>query len=420
MVKKKKILVLGAGVAGIRCVQDLTRMLDFNECEIVLVDKENFHVYRADLYEVATAFNRRITEKCLVDLSGTVATPIRDLIDVRRVDFLKDEVLDVDARRRRVSLRKNGWIKYDFLVVALGSETNYFGIQGLKENCFPLKNVRDALAINCHLDQFFQRLWKSGVKRDVHIVVGGGGATGVEVAGELIGFVRRICRKYEYPDRRVVVSVIEATDKLGGMNEKGSEVILHRLKKLGVRVLSGNFIKEVTDKFVVVREAAGAGRNFPYDILIWTGGVAVNRVVQNTLGSRVKGGAVAVDQFLRSVHDRKIFVAGDAAYFKMPDGGRLEMLAQAAYQEGGLIAENLARIFEGRRLLKFKPSMMHYVVPVGGKFGVWMTGGGWIFKGWWVWVVKRLIYLRYAMMVLPFGAAIKKWLHSRKIFAGND
>ncbi|MBI2634759.1 FAD-dependent oxidoreductase [Candidatus Peregrinibacteria bacterium] len=376
---RKKIVVLGAGIAGIRIVQDLADRISTRKWQIILVDLENAHVYRADLYEVATAFNSRITEKCLVELKKTVATPIADLIDRKTVKFMQDEVVGIDSSGKKVRLKKNGIVKYDFLAVALGSETNYFEIPGLKKYGLPLKTVENAIKINYRLNRFFVDLRKNGARKNVNIYVGGGGATGVEVAGELIGFVKKICGKYDYPIDKVKVVLVEAARFLAGMNEKGTKIILKRLAKLGVK-----------------------------------------EIVRETIGDKTRGGAIAVNSFLQKVDDPCVFAAGDNAWFEMKNGGRLEMLAQAAYQEGALIAKNILRMIDGEEMIEFKPTRMHYVVPVGGKFGVWMVDDGRVFSGWWVWLVKRLIYLKYAMSIMPFRKAVKKWLHSRKVFAGND
>lgn len=403
--------MLGAGIAGIRIVQDLADRISTRKWQIILVDLENAHVYRADLYEVATAFNSRITEKCLVELKKTVATPIADLIDRKTVKFMQDEVVGIDSSGKKVRLKKNGIVKYDFLAVALGSETNYFEIPGLKKYGLPLKTVENAIKINYRLNRFFVDLRKNGARKNVNIYVGGGGATGVEVAGELIGFVKKICGKYDYPIDKVKVVLVEAARFLAGMNEKGTKIILKRLAKLGVKVLLKCPIKKVEKKFL---------NKMPMDILIWTGGVAVKKIVRETLGDKTRGGAIAVNSFLQKVDDPCVFAAGDNAWFEMKNGGRLEMLAQAAYQEGALIAKNILRMIDGEEMIEFKPTRMHYVVPVGGKFGVWMVDDGRVFSGWWVWLVKRLIYLKYAMSIMPFRKAVKKWLHSRKVFAGND
>lgn len=425
--KARKIVVLGGGVAGIRMVQDLAKKIS-GGYEIILIDKSRVHVFRGDLYEVATAFNKKITDRCLTELKETVATPIIKLIDPDRVRFICDEILEICHNESLVRLRDAGNLHYDYLVVALGSETNYFGIPGLKENSFAMKTVEDAIKINCHLDQPF-----SSRVRDVHIAIGGGGATGVEMACEMVGAVSRLCKKYKYPSDKVFVHLIEGTDTLIALPGRGTGIVLKRLKKLGVVVHLQRFIAKVTKSEITLKSSDCKLQTIKSDILIWTGGVMVNPVVADCLGSKNCRGAIKVNPFLQSEKYRNVFAAGDNAYVMWgtdPESGQghaigvyrakpLPMLAQVAYQEGALIADNLFRLICGKQMIPFKCGKLMLLVPLGGKYALFKTDGK-IFAGFWCWMLKRLVYFKYALSIMPFWRALGKLKRSTKVFVEND
>lgn len=417
-----RIVILGGGFVGIRAAQDLAK-----KCieaglkrEIIVVDKETAHIFQSDLYEVATAFNRKITNRCMLQLKETVATPIRKLL-FGKGRFIHDEVMGIDGDKRIVHLRDSGKLKYDYLVVAMGSEVNYFNIPGLKDNSMTMKTVQDGLKFNCHLDQFFKELGERKVSRIVNIVIGGGGATGVEMASELIGSLRKLCGKYQYDCKKVNVELIEGTEKLLGLDDKGTDLVLARLKKLGVQVYLQTLIGKVEKKEIILKSRDGKLKKKFYDILVWTGGVMVNPVVAESLGAKKYGGAIPVNPFLQSYDDRNVFAGGDNAFFedeKNP-GKRLPMLGSIAVEEGSVLAENVFRLIQGKEMKCFVPGKLQMVVPIGAKYAVWRSGDS-LFSGLWVWFVRRLIYLKYALSILPFWAAVRKWWRSNEIFIDND
>lgn len=422
MVAIRKVVILGGGFAGIRVAQDLARkfIAARMKLEIILVDKESVHVFRADLFEVATAFNKKITEKCLTQLKETIATPIHRLV-AGRARFIQDEVSGIDSDKRVVHLKNTGELKYDYLIVTLGSETNYFNIPGLRENAMAMKTVQDGIKFNCRLDEFFKDLWGRKISRTVNIVIGGGGPTGVEMAAELIGSLKKLCKKYDYDCRKINVELIEGTDKLLGMEGQGTELVLARFKRLGVQIYLQNLIQKVEKKELILKSTGGKIKKKFYDILVWTGGVMVNPVVAASLGRKKYGGAILVNPFLQSAKNRNIFAAGDNAFF--PDhanpGKRLPMLGSVAVEEGSVLAENVFYLIQGREMRNFEHGKTQMIIPIGGKYAIWKSGER-LFSGAWVWVIRRLVYLKYALSILPFWAAMKKFLRSTEIFMDND
>ncbi|MBL4694105.1 FAD-dependent oxidoreductase [Candidatus Gracilibacteria bacterium] len=410
---KKRVLILGAGFAGLRVAQDLQGQKGL---KVTVVDSSRSHVYKADLYEVATAFNDEITKQCLIDLRETVATPFEDLLK----DFVCDKVVKIFPEKNYVRLKKGGRIDYDFLVVALGSTTNFYGIKGLEKYSLQMKDANDALKINCHIDQYFQQLWKKGIVKDVVINVGGGGATGVETVAEMCGFVKKICKKYKYPVGRVKVQLIEGGNNLVNLHPAGTRLVAKRLRKLKVKVLTGHLIAGL-EKDKVKCKFRGKVKTLPSDVFIWTGGVMVNSVVSASFGSRETRGAIMINEYLHSVKYPNVFAAGDNVYLENPyeKGRSLPMLASIAMREGKVLARNVLAVCRGEEFEAYNPGEPTWVVPIGGKYAIWWFKGR-LYSGVWVWFLRRLIDFWYLVGILPFGKALAKWWRSNRVFVSND
>ncbi len=411
----KNIIILGAGFAGLTTVQNLQSKLPKNY-KITLIDENANHLFRADLYEVATAFNKKITNECLTQLKKTVATPITQLISPK-VRFFQDKVLKIDPKKRQITLSKNKSLTYHYLVVALGSVTNYFSIPGLEKYSVPLKTIQDAVKINCHLDQIFHDLWRKKQARDIFITVGGGGATGVETAGELVGAIKKLCKKYRFPRDKVHLQIIEGTDALGAFSKPDSKLIEKRLAQKNIKVYLKHFIKKVTKSKIFLE---GKTKEINSDFLLWTGGVMVNPVSAKTLGTSETRGAIPTNEFLQHPLHPEIFAAGDNAYFLDPNTKtRLPMLAQIAIDQGRAISSNILSGLKKSTLKPYKPKQPLYILPIAGRYAIGKIGGK-IFFGTLMWYLRRLISLKYLLSIMPFTKAIRKWHHGSKIFLEND
>ncbi|MEK9159450.1 MAG: FAD-dependent oxidoreductase [Patescibacteria group bacterium] len=416
----KNILIVGAGVAGLHCAQRLAKKAPAN-ARIMLVDSSDVHTLKADLYEVATAFNKEITDECMVQLKAAVATPIVSLVDPERVHFLQDSVMAIDTAKKTVKLKKNKVLHYDILVLALGSVTNFFKVPGIEKYAFPLKTVHEALAINCHLDRLFRERWTSRSKaKAIHITIGGGGATGVEMASELYASLKKLCRKYKFPRAKVHVQLVQSGQDLGGLDDKGTEKILSRLEGMGVCVYRGFRISKVTEDSVLMKDSKNKLKTLPNSMLIWTAGVSVHPVVA-ALGDAKKGGAVEVDATLESKKFPKVFAAGDNAFLEDPKkpGSRVPMLAYAAWQEGNVVADNIVRSMRKEKLRDYNPGDAWMILPLGGKFAAFKCGP-FLITGFAAWLLRRLVIFRYHFSTMSFRRAFKKWHKGGELFEQND
>jgi len=199
---------------------------------------------------------------------------------------------------------------------------------------------------------------------------------------------------------------------LAALNRTGTKVVTRRLNQLGVKIYFNHYIGKVEKKSLYFK---GEGA-IPSDVLIWTGGVMVNKLVQKFLGTSKLRGAIEVNHFLQSKSDPRIFAAGDNAFYSKQAG----MFAQVAYKQGACVADNLVSLVKGKGALRpFKFEHEHYLLPLGGTYAIWRFRGR-IFSGTWVWALRRLVFFRYALTILPLRKSLVKLFKGTKIFVQND
>lgn len=414
----KKVLILGAGFAGLKIAKDLSKCCD-GRFKITLVDKSKFHSYTPDLYEIASSPHQEITEECLLELKEAVATEISKIVDKKKVEVILDEVIEILPKSNEVVLKGEKILKYDYLAICLGAVSNTYNIPGLEQFSYSVKSTQDAVVINCHLDSYFRELWKRKQKKEIVISVGGGGATGVEFASELSGYIRFLCKKYKYPADHVRLQIIQGTNELIGLGKEVSTIALDRLHKKNVQVVFGKYVNKVFPDSIELKSKSGKIKKVNSDMLMWTGGVKVNPVVSQWLGSKDCNGAILVNEFLQSEKYENIFAAGDNACFIDENGNKALMLAQIAYKEGQLIAKNILHLLNDCDMEAFHIPKYLYVIPIGGKFGI-VKYGDKIYSGFWCWVLRRATDLWYAFQILPFWKALRKWMHGNQVFVRND
>ena len=407
---KKRVLILGGGVGGLRAAQDLAGSLP-STFEIVLVDRADRHVLRADLYEVATIFQEFFTEDdCFFKLKDTVSTPLSELIP-GRVRFLQDEIVELDAKSRSVVLRREGKLEADFILVALGSTSNYFGVRGAKDYAFPLKTVSDALKLNCKISQLLTRLWHGEHDGPLRICVAGGGPTGVEFCFELAGAIQKLSEMRGEDASRVKIELIQSGDKLAGFQQEMTDIIASRMKEFGIKLHLKSRVVSVGKRSLRLKFSNGKEKRFACDALVWTCGVKVSPIVQAAFG-----GPAAVKPSLEVAAYPKVFAVGDNAFLAArPQPG----LASVALKQGAHAAENILRIVAGRSVIPFKGKADRLILRLGGPYAV-MKWGRFELKGFAIWVLRRLWILRYLSSVSPLRKAFKKWLRNGEILILND
>ena len=376
---KHKIIIAGAGFGGVRAALKLARN---DSCEVTVVsDRDTFRYYPA-LYATATGHTH---EESLIKLSEIFAGT--------NVTFVKDTLKGLEPGRKKL-IGKKGTYRYDSLILALGTVTNYFGIKGLSEYSFGIKSEHEVNTLKSHLHENLTE----AKKLDPNYVVIGAGPTGVELAASLRSYIQEISYSHHLRQHSARVDLIEAVDRvLPRMSPKASALVEKRLKSLGITMMLNSKVEGETADDLTVN-----GKHIPTHTVIWTSGVANNPFFTKHTDCfpLAPNGKVQVDAFLQG--RPSVYVIGDNAL--TPFSG----LAQTALYDADFVARNIQRQLSHLKPRKYKPRRPPVVVPVGKDWAIFeygkLTFGGRL--GSWV---RRAADLIGYMDILPFSKAIKIW-----------
>ncbi|MGV3657860.1 MAG: NAD(P)/FAD-dependent oxidoreductase [Chitinophagaceae bacterium] len=343
--QKKKIVVVGGGFAGINFIK---RMDDSRHYEITLVDQNNYHFFPPLLYQVATAFIE----------PSNITYPFRRMFQGKKnLRFHLGTLVKVNAENNTIET-DTGMLEYDYLVLAVGTVTNYFGMENVKRGSLPMKTIDDALNMRNHILLNMEKAVRSQdpTEREslLNIVIAGGGPTGVEVAGMLAEMGRNIVTK-EYPEfrsKRPRIYLVDAGPVLlGPMSEKAQAEALKELQKLGVRIKLNTPVKDYQDGNVVLAN----GEVLPTQTLIWASGVTGQEVPGLPAEVIARGRRIMVDEYNAVKGFPNVFALGDICMqttdAAFPNGH--PQLAQVAIQQGQLLAKNLERLHRGEDMKPF-------------------------------------------------------------------
>lgn len=340
-----RVIIIGGGFGGI----SLAKKLHKKEFQVVLLDKHNYHTFQPLLYQVSTGGLE----------PDSIAYPIRKVIhDFPNTYFRLAEVLEVDTAANLVKTNI-GDLKYDYLVVATGSTTNFFGNKNIETNSMSMKSIPESLNLrSLILENFEQALLTDDLhEREalMNFVIVGGGPTGVELAGALAEIKKGILPK-DYPDldtRRAQINLIQGGDRiLPAMSEVASKKAEQFLERLGVNVWKNVRVNDYDGKVATTNTETV----FNTATLVWAAGVkavCLNGLDAKDLLSR--GNRIKVNDFHQVKSYENIFALGDVAQLeseKYPHGH--PMMAQPAIQQGENLGENLVRLSEDKPLIPFK------------------------------------------------------------------
>lgn len=356
----KQILILGGGYGGLLSALSAREHFGVNDAQITLVNRFPTHQIITELHRLAAG---NLSEKA-------VALPLDKLLRNANVNLRIGTVKEIKPDERTVALEGGGKLSYDMLVVALGSETAFFGIPGLQENSFILKSVNDANRLREHVENCIAEYSRTKNKADATIVVGGGGLTGVELVGEYADMKSELARKYGIsPDEITLYCVEAAPSILPGFPPELVDRATKSLQNRGVTFLTGLPITKMDGKTVELKD----GSTIETSTLVWTGGVQGNSVVAGC-GIEVNRGRAVVNEFLQSASHPDIFVAGDSAVVMGPEGRPFPPTAQLAWQMGELIGYNMFAYTKGGALAPFVPVFSGTLGSLGRKDGIGTIG----------------------------------------------
>ncbi|MCU9612814.1 NAD(P)/FAD-dependent oxidoreductase [Caldibacillus lycopersici] len=343
-VNKPKVVILGAGYGGLLTAVRLQKLVGVNDAEITLINKNDYHYETTWLHEASAGTLHH----------DRVRYNIADVINRSKVNFVQDSVEEIKADEKKVIL-SNGEVTYDYLVVALGGESETFGIKGLKENAFTITSVDSSRQIREHIEYQFATYSAEADKQEerLSIVVGGAGFTGIEFLGELVNRIPQLCKEYEIEQSKVNIYCVEAAPMaLPGFDPGLVSYATALLEKKGVEFNIGTAIKECTPEGVLVAKGDEEPRLIKAGTVVWAAGVRGNEVIEKSGFENIRG-RVTVDSHLRMPAHEDIFILGDCSAVINEENNRpFPPTAQIAMQQAVLTAKNIASLIQGKNDLK--------------------------------------------------------------------
>jgi NADH:ubiquinone reductase (H+-translocating) len=389
------VVIIGAGFGGLEAAKRLAKA----PVQITLIDKRNYHLFQPLLYQVAIAGLSPVQ----------IAHPVRAILRRQRnLSFLMAEVSDIDFKARKV-LTEHTSLDYDYLIVAAGSRTNFFGMGSIEKNSHDMKDISSAVATRNHLLKMFEKASREtneAARRSIlTFVVVGGGPTGVESAGALSELIHLVLTK-DYPQmdlREARVILVEASNHLMPnvypRNLQAATLKILRRKQVSVRLRVG--VTGFDGECVTLSN----GETIPAQTLIWTAGVRVAFLVEKLDLEKGPGGRMIVKPTLQLPGYPEVYVIGDAAYLEDEKGQPLAMLATVAQQQARHVARNIHGELRERPPNPFRYKDPGLLATIGRNAAVARLAGI-SFSGllaWLIWVglhIYRLIGFRNRLVVM--------------------
>jgi NADH dehydrogenase len=379
-----RVVIVGAGFGGLACA----RRLGGGPLDVLLVDRNNYHLFTPLLYQVASSLLN----------PGDIATPVRAILrGARNVRFRQAEVTGVDLEARQVRTAAGDVLPYDYLVLAAGSTTHTFGIASVALEARGLKDLPEALALRNHILRCFEEAARrpdAASRREwLTFVVVGGGPTGVEYAGALAELARLVlARDYpEFDSAEVEIVLLEGRERLLlAFPEALAQEARAQLTRRGVRVRTHLQVTGLQAGEVLL----STGERLQARTLVWAAGVRPAALAEQVAVPRSRSGRIEVDEFLRVRGQERVFAVGDVAAARSGDAD-LPMLAPVASQAGRAAADNILLLAGGRAPAPFRYRDRGTMATIGRKAAVAWIGRVQLkgFVGWVAWLVLHLYML---------------------------
>jgi len=392
--KLPQVVIVGAGFGGLETAQKLARA----PVEITLIDRHNYHLFQPLLYQIAIAGL----------VPSQIAYPLRTIFrNQKNLTFQMGEVTSIDFASRFI--RTNGSvIAYDYLVLAIGGQVNFFGVTGAEENAFQLKSIESATGTRNHLlsmlEQASREVEVEKRKALLTFVVVGAGPTGVETAGALAELITHVMTK-DYPHMDLTdvrVLLLEATGNvMAAYPPELRKATMKLLEDKGVEILLNTRLTNYNGQTVTLAD----GVQIDTHTLIWTAGVRSAELTDHLGVQQAASKRIRVDPTLQLPQRPEVFVIGDAAYLEDGKGESLPMLATVAQQEAKVAAQNIQKLLKGETLEPFQyrdPGLLATIGRNAAVARIWgLSFSGFIAWMIWVWLhIYRLIGFRNRLTVL--------------------
>ena len=371
------VVILGAGFAGLTAARELEKI-----AEVTLVDRHNFQTFLPLLYQVSSAGLA----------ADHVAYPIRGALRKKKIDFRMGSPIRIDHKNKEVTLDSGENLNFDFLIIALGSATNDFGIPGVFENALGMKTINEALRIRAKIMRHFEDLCRFKDDSRLSINVIGGGPTGVEMAGAIAELKKGPLSSDNYlAAEKIDISIVEAGPRLlPSFSESLSIKAQRDLEKLGVRVITQASVQKLSSNRIYLQDEA----ELKTEITIWAAGVKGEPII-NSLDLPIVSNRIAVNQTLQVQNHSNIFAIGDVAAVLGRDGKLLPMVAPVALQQGKFVAKQISKAALNKTLGEFKYLDKGSMATIGRHKAI-VEVRNLRFSGaiaWYVWLWLHLFYL---------------------------
>ncbi|HOJ11755.1 MAG TPA: NAD(P)/FAD-dependent oxidoreductase [Clostridiales bacterium] len=409
-----KVVIVGAGYAGIEAALTLNKYKKKDKkekIEVTIIDKNPYHTLLTELHEVA---GNRVSEEA-------VRIPLSEIFKFTDVKVVYDEIEAFDFNNNKVS-STNKEYEYDYLIMAMGSTPNFFGIPGLKENAFTLWSYEDAIRIREHIKKCFRLAVHEEDKQEriklLTFVVGGAGFTGVEMAGELAHWTKGLAREHGIDYKEVRLLLVDMLPHiLNCLSEKNSKKAHDYMeKKLGIEIMLNTPVKEVTS------EGISTGNAFiNTKTLIWAAGITACEATADMDVEKVgRSRRLKVDEFCRTNHEN-VYAVGDISNLVDENGVPYPAMVENAIQTAEGAAKNIIRSIKGKELEKVTVKMHGTMVSVGNYFTVSEIMGK-ILPVWLSIIMKYMVNIHYLWEITGFRGVGRYLYHEvlerrhRKLF----
>ena len=401
--QKKRVVIVGGGLGGLRLAEDLYG----SGMQVVLIDKNNFHQFPPLIYQIASAG---------IDPSS-ISFPFRQIFRKRKDFYFRMAEARMVDTEKKILQTSIGKIDYDYLVLAAGATTNFFGNKNIEEWAIPMKTVPEAMGLRNALLSNFERALTCATEEErqelLNVVIVGGGATGVEIAGALAE-MRRYVIPYDYPDMDsslMHIYLIEAGDRLlAGLSQESSQKAYEFLKSMGVDIQFGKMVTDYRDHKVIMKD----GTEIPTRTFLWVSGIRANAMPGIDESHLGRGFRFKVDEYNRIPGVEDVFAIGDqclqtsdAAY---PNGH--PQVAQVAIQQAKNLAKNLKLINQGAdssALTAFHYKNLGSMATIGRNKAV-VEIGKFRSQGFFAWVLWLVVHLRSILGVKNKVMVLLNWL----------
>jgi len=373
----KQVIIAGGGYAGIQAALVLEYLLKGSGTIISLIDKKAYHTLLPSLPEI-------------ISKRGFSTIDYRDIIQHKRIQFIQATITNIDLSKKLIDItdqqNNHSSLKYDFLAISLGSQPFLPDIEGLKEYAFLFNTIHDAQRIAEKI---------SDPSLNGNIVIAGGGATGVELAGEIASVLKMRQQKNNTKSSDVNI-ILVSPHILSGFPDSAIRWAKAYLESLGVKLLvcSGCHVLQVKPDIIYLTN----GSHVTYTMFIWTGGVSASSLLKKTGLKIGEKGRVVVNKYLQAERTQDVFVVGDAALVLDSKGKALPTNAYFAEQHGRIAAQNIYALLEGeeKKLQEYRPEEAGstFAISMGKDFAVSRVGGLDLF-GYSASKLKKLIKMKY-------------------------